>query len=80
LEVCLSIEAQAGRGVPPRGSTEAAQDASILIFVLFGEETFSDGELEIPHPRALRRNFVLHRFSMSWKAVGSGKAKRVFKC
>lgn len=60
LEVCLSIEAQAGRGVPPRGEHRSGARCLDIDILLFGEETFSDGELEIPHPRALRRNFVLH--------------------
>ncbi|MBW3637179.1 MAG: 2-amino-4-hydroxy-6-hydroxymethyldihydropteridine diphosphokinase [Armatimonadetes bacterium] len=59
-EICENIEAEAGRAAPPRrgGHRSGARCLDIDI-LLFGDETFATPELEIPHPRALRRNFVL---------------------
>ncbi len=58
-EVCENIEAEAGRAAPARGQHRSGARCLDIDILLFGDETFATPELEIPHPRALRRNFVL---------------------
>lgn len=55
LELCQSIEAASGRALPPRRGPRSL-DIDIL---LFGDETHDEPDLQIPHPRMMRRAFVL---------------------
>jgi len=55
LSLCLQIEADAGRAMPPRVGPRPL-DIDIL---LFGDETWNEPNLQIPHPRMMRRAFVL---------------------
>ena len=59
LEVCQQIEAQAGRALPIAGQHRAGPRALDIDILLFGDEVHDAPELEIPHPRALGRTFVL---------------------
>jgi len=59
LEICGSIEKEAGRETAPRGVHRSGARALDIDILLFGDQTFDSPELEIPHPRALGRNFVL---------------------
>ena len=59
LEICARIEVEAGREIAPRGKHRDGARALDIDILLFGNETFTSPELEIPHPRALGRNFVL---------------------
>ncbi len=59
LEVCAAIEEDAGREATPRGRHRGGARALDIDILLFGDETLALPELEIPHPRALRRAFVL---------------------
>jgi 2-amino-4-hydroxy-6-hydroxymethyldihydropteridine diphosphokinase len=55
MELCQQIEADSGRAMPPRNGPRSL-DIDIL---LFGDETHNEPDLQIPHPRMLRRAFVL---------------------
>lgn len=56
LDFLQSLEAAAGRpGLRPRNAPRPL-DADLI---LFGGETRCDQRLELPHPRALQRRFVL---------------------
>lgn len=59
LEICTSIEKEAGRETAPSGVHRSGARALDIDILLFGNQTFDSPELEIPHPRALGRNFVL---------------------
>lgn len=59
LELCLRIEADAGRQSPIPGAHRSGARAIDIDILLFGEEVHTAPELEIPHPRALYRPFVL---------------------
>jgi 2-amino-4-hydroxy-6-hydroxymethyldihydropteridine diphosphokinase len=59
LELCTSIEKEAGRESAPTGLHRSGARSLDIDILLFGDKTFSTPELEIPHPRALNRNFVL---------------------
>ena len=59
LQLCQQIEAKAGRALPQPGAHRDGPRALDLDILLFGDQTFSAPELEIPHPRALGRTFVL---------------------
>lgn len=59
LALCQRIEARVGRETPLPGVHRAGPRALDLDILLFGEQTYQTPELEIPHPRALRRTFVL---------------------
>lgn len=59
LKVCQQIEAKAGRQTPLPGEHRAGPRALDLDILLFGDQTYDAPELEIPHPRALGRTFVL---------------------
>lgn len=54
------IEAEMGRAAPSTLGAHRSGARAIDIDILhFGDETFATPELEIPHPRALLRPFVL---------------------
>jgi 2-amino-4-hydroxy-6-hydroxymethyldihydropteridine diphosphokinase len=55
LRVCQGVEETLGRPAPPRTGSRPI-DVDIL---LFGDEQYSGPELNVPHPRALHRAFVL---------------------
>lgn len=55
LALCQRIEARSGRELPPRHGPRPL-DIDIL---MFGEEVHDEPDLQIPHPRMLRRAFVL---------------------
>ena len=59
LKVCQQIELAAGRGLPIAGEHRVGPRALDLDILLFGDQTCQTPELEIPHPRALGRTFVL---------------------
>lgn len=59
LEVCALIEANAGRESTARGVHRNGARALDIDIVLFGKLVSNLPELELPHPRALQRNFVL---------------------
>lgn len=59
LQLCQRIEAKAGRALPVPGQHRAGPRALDIDVLLFGDETYQTPELEIPHPRALGRTFVL---------------------
>lgn len=59
LKLCQQIEAQTGRELPLPGEHRAGPRALDIDILLFGEQTYQTPELEIPHPRALGRAFVL---------------------
>lgn len=55
LAVCLAIEAEAGRDRAVRWA-DRTLDIDIL---LYGDETFDEADLRIPHPRLAERAFAL---------------------
>ena len=55
LQLCLKIESESGRAMPPRNGPRPL-DIDIL---LFGDETRDEPDLQIPHPRMMWRVFVL---------------------
>lgn len=55
LAACLAIEAEAGRDRAVRWA-DRTLDIDIL---LYGDATFDDGDLRIPHPRLAERAFAL---------------------
>ena len=59
LELCQNIEAHAGRALPAPGAHRAGPRALDLDILLFGDQTYDAPALQIPHPRALGRTFVL---------------------
>ncbi len=59
LEVCASVEEEAGRQSAPRGVHRSGARALDIDILMFGNEIWNTPELEIPHPRALGRAFVL---------------------
>ena len=59
MKLCLKIESESGRAMPPRHGPREL-DVDIL---LFGDEVHNEPELQIPHPRMLRRAFVLRPLS-----------------
>ncbi len=59
LEVCLRIEAEVGRQTPLPGAHRSGARALDLDILRFGDEIHASPKLEIPHPRALSRPFVL---------------------
>ena len=60
LKMCQRVEASLGRAMPlaPGEKREGARAIDVDI-LLFGEETHDSPSLQIPHPRALSRDFVL---------------------
>lgn len=59
LALCQDIEVEAGRERARAGEHRGGVRALDIDLVLVGEEIWMAPELEVPHPRALRRNFVL---------------------
>jgi 2-amino-4-hydroxy-6-hydroxymethyldihydropteridine diphosphokinase len=60
LDIIHRVERQLGREEPAAiGAHRGGIRPIDIDILLFGDETFDSPELEIPHPRALRRNFVL---------------------
>ena len=56
LDLCQSIERQAGR--PEKHSSRQSRELDLDI-ILFGQEIIRSERLTVPHPRASRRAFVL---------------------
>lgn len=76
LKLCQSIEAEAGR---PAGHAENAPRTLDLDIILFGAEIIALPELEIPHPRAANRAFVMQplaEIAPEWRFPGTGKTVR----
>ncbi len=60
LKMCQRVEASAGRRMPNQmGEKRAGPRALDVDILLFGDETHDSPSLQIPHPRALSRDFVL---------------------
>lgn len=60
LKMCQRVEASAGRGMPATAGDKRDGPRTIDIdILLFGDETYDSPTLQIPHPRALGRDFVL---------------------
>jgi len=60
LEVCLEVEALAGRQKPAfEGAKREGSRALDVDILMFGDEISDAPALQLPHPRALRRPFVL---------------------
>jgi len=59
LEACLAVENEFGRTRPMEWAPRTL-DVDIL---LYGEQTVSEADLEIPHPRLHERAFVLAPFN-----------------
>ena len=59
LRLCQQIELSAGRERPQPGQHRDGPRALDIDILTFGDEVHSSPELEIPHPRALGRTFVL---------------------
>lgn len=60
LEVCLQIESLAGRRLPEgEGAKREGSRALDVDILLFGDEEWNTPSLQVPHPRALTRAFVL---------------------
>ena len=60
LGMCQRVEASLGRALPDRtGAKRDGPRAVDVDILLFGEETHDSPSLQIPHPRALGRDFVL---------------------
>ena len=56
LDLCQSIERQAGR--PEKHSSRQSRELDLDI-ILFGQEIIRSERLTVPHPRAFQRAFVL---------------------
>lgn len=59
LALCQSIESECGREAPVAGEHRPGARTLDLDILCFGEEAWCEPELLLPHPRALRRAFVL---------------------
>lgn len=60
LAACLEIEALAGREQPAsEGAKRVGSRALDIDILLFGDEQSNSPALQLPHPRALSRPFVL---------------------
>jgi 2-amino-4-hydroxy-6-hydroxymethyldihydropteridine diphosphokinase len=59
LHLCQSIETAAGREKTEAGVHRSGARALDIDILMFGQEFSSAPELELPHPRALWRNFVI---------------------
>ena len=60
LRMCQRVEASAGRRAPATpGDKRVGPRALDVDILLFGDETHDSPTLQIPHPRALSRDFVL---------------------
>ncbi len=60
LGMCQRVEASLGRRLPATpGDKRVGPRAIDIDILLFGDETYDSPTLQIPHPRALGRDFVL---------------------
>ncbi|RYX83529.1 2-amino-4-hydroxy-6-hydroxymethyldihydropteridine diphosphokinase [bacterium] len=60
LAVCQQIEERAGRSKPTfEGAKREGERALDIDILMFGEEISNTSVLQLPHPRALERPFVL---------------------
>lgn len=60
LKMCQRVESNAGRRTPATpGDKRNGPRALDVDILLFGDETHDSPSLQIPHPRALSRDFVL---------------------
>ncbi|BCM93882.1 2-amino-4-hydroxy-6-hydroxymethyldihydropteridine pyrophosphokinase [Abditibacteriota bacterium] len=60
LSICQEVEELAGRAKPAfEGAKREGERALDVDILMFGEETINTPALQIPHPRALERAFVL---------------------
>ena len=60
LKMCQRVEFSAGRRAPATpGDKRVGPRALDVDILLFGDETHDSPSLQIPHPRALSRDFVL---------------------
>ncbi len=60
LKLCLEIESLAGRRKPPsEGAKREGARALDIDILIFGDQRHNSPELQLPHPRALGRAFVL---------------------
>jgi 2-amino-4-hydroxy-6-hydroxymethyldihydropteridine diphosphokinase len=59
LEICQQIEIEAGREVADFGKHRSGARTVDLDIIAFGNEKLDFENLELPHPRAIERNFVL---------------------
>lgn len=59
LEVCQRIEIEAGREKAEFGEHRGGERTLDLDILAYGDEILNLKELQLPHPRALGRNFVL---------------------
>ncbi len=60
LGMCQRVEFSAGRRAPVKpGEKRVGPRALDVDILLFGDETHDSPTLQIPHPRALNRDFVL---------------------
>ena len=59
LALCQELEEACGRERAPEGEHRKGPRALDVDILLFGDERHGSPELEIPHPRALSRAFVL---------------------
>ncbi len=60
LGICQSLEELAGRTKPAfEGAKREGERALDIDILLFGEEVSNSAALQLPHPRALERPFVL---------------------
>ena len=60
LKMCQRVEFSAGRRAPATaGEKRLGPRALDVDILLFGDETYDSPTLQIPHPRALSRDFVL---------------------
>lgn len=60
LKMCQRVEWSAGRPTPATaGAKRVGPRALDVDILLFGDETHDSPTLQIPHPRALSRDFVL---------------------
>lgn len=60
LKMCQRVEASLGRRTPATAGAKREGPRTIDVdILLFGDETHDSPTLQIPHPRALSRDFVL---------------------
>lgn len=59
LALCQSIESTCGRAIPPACEHRSGARTLDVDILCFGDEVSDAPELTLPHPRALRRAFVL---------------------
>jgi 2-amino-4-hydroxy-6-hydroxymethyldihydropteridine diphosphokinase len=59
LGVCQGVESTCGRALPAPGEHRGGERTLDVDILSFGDEVSHAPDLELPHPRALRRAFVL---------------------